>query len=1000
MRRRTNHTYQFDVYNQQMRLGEVLFDPANDIGSRSGSCLRQRVIPESAVGYTPSLVVLNQKVFPDYLFTDISLVDPRPCAGKKLVTEIEYHKDGFEGVEPKILYDLDEEEEPHTGYCQVITKSSFYMNLGFSLANAVLFGISEYSHVQFIGSMQTGVDSGVDTVGFEKISFCVFIITFWIVRLYVGLRLARKDLAKDAKTGPDIIRTTELGEGRLRCYQYNVITLVMVFFYIVNVPSIVKDLPVHCHPWKGSAPYGAFKMDGARGYLLGFGSECLFRLENHPGQDMLLPIQLLMTVVLTAVKILIIVNDDDPRMKITSLICNILPSLLIAYWNVLELRQYLRDKAEVWDWCQQRMADPSPVQQKFAKNILETHFTREVRRLAKETGLQSWEVSAGHLYNNTDSKEKVLAEQRQKANQDHSYRRKKECAELVRQLQLWFLRHHDDFSKEILERVQDDLKNCVRPPFQPQMAVEVVDWTMWKMREILEQGQTDLPNRRGPRSGGRFRIASQDWPWKQDEPAFLSRFGFRAAELSVQMSEQPRRSGLALPPSSIKRACGRPALAMCWRPQSDHLSRSTAREKLKVVSLCGEEGALVRCELARELWSSYTEEYRMLGCHSYADVEKMLPRSNDGNLREEVLVAIVEQKLMGTVTVQDRPPACFKSVMASIPTAHTGFLSHLLATSCCPYKHGVKTVLVKAAIVRVRELGVRELRVIARRVANCQEDEGPTCPHGHMLQMSERNTGWACGLRSAFGDCKGGITGFHQTGTMRRYHCDECDYDICLACYNSRAKQAESDFLASFGFSVVPVDNEQLGGEDLLMRWTNEDRLTRIRVEPLLRHLPVLGKQVFERLMNDSRHRATLRSSGLHEEHLALEWACKASVIYVALSPGPHEPIAFVNCWHAALRRPPSPSPACGKLAGIVAIHPEPPALSYPTDARDVGPWIRWLHVSPEYHGMGVDRMLLRVVIDWAESHFVPELWTLADEGEYLELAEVPEFMDHECEDT
>lgn len=57
--------------------------------------------------------------------------------------------------------------------------------------------------------------------------------------------------------------------------------------------------------------------------------------------------------------------------------------------------------------------------------------------------------------------------------------------------------------------------------------------------------------------------------------------------------------------------------------------------------------------------------------------------------------------------------------------------------------------------------------------------------HGHPLFRSNVDNGWACDGRKQQGGCKGGCTGFKQTGGWERYHCADCKFDLCRACVES-----------------------------------------------------------------------------------------------------------------------------------------------------------------------------------------------------------------------
>lgn len=59
--------------------------------------------------------------------------------------------------------------------------------------------------------------------------------------------------------------------------------------------------------------------------------------------------------------------------------------------------------------------------------------------------------------------------------------------------------------------------------------------------------------------------------------------------------------------------------------------------------------------------------------------------------------------------------------------------------------------------------------------------------HQHFLTFlgTERDNGWSCDGRNSFGGCKSGFVGFGQTKGVKRFRCNQCDFDLCLKCMNA-----------------------------------------------------------------------------------------------------------------------------------------------------------------------------------------------------------------------
>ena len=60
------------------------------------------------------------------------------------------------------------------------------------------------------------------------------------------------------------------------------------------------------------------------------------------------------------------------------------------------------------------------------------------------------------------------------------------------------------------------------------------------------------------------------------------------------------------------------------------------------------------------------------------------------------------------------------------------------------------------------------------------------CPQGHVLQLSDRDTGWSCDGRRDDGGCR--KESMPPGRRPNRYRCQSCDYDLCDACYEAKGQ--------------------------------------------------------------------------------------------------------------------------------------------------------------------------------------------------------------------
>lgn len=491
---------------------EVLFDPDDeerDLADGDSFPVRQRVVPESAIGFTHNLVVLGQRRLPDYLFTDMTLVD----ASGSVVQEFEYHKEGYvdrcspsgkrdafvavsdweqchhvgEPMRPKILYDIDVEDEEFTGYVRMITKSSYYIDLSDELMKAIALGVTEYSHFSFYYMLAKNPQHDV----YLRFGFLGTLLTFLLFRCIVAVVAAHREWKADKTAGPDFISESQWwspsGELVVRHASFLHRTRVLggsILFQFLGVRSLVKDLPIWLHPYKAVQPFAAFKADRARGYLLGFPDEFLFRVEDKPGMLTMYALIAATTIALTFAKLFFYVLSDyssdisTTRFKnLFFLAMNFLPGAFVTYSNFLGFWRLRMDRKRGYAWLKKKWQDGDAGQKKVMQKIKEKHFGNK-----GQLGDDFVDHSAAN-----DSKPP------HETNADgDKMMKKKQCAELLRQLQLWDVTSL--LSDELAE--QHDEQNGEEERVSRREAERVLR----ALRRAAEKGhESDLYCRRGPK---------------------------------------------------------------------------------------------------------------------------------------------------------------------------------------------------------------------------------------------------------------------------------------------------------------------------------------------------------------------------------------------------------------------------------------------------------------------------------------------------------------------
>lgn len=108
----------------------------------------------------------------------------------------------------------------------------------------------------------------------------------------------------------------------------------------------------------------------------------------------------------------------------------------------------------------------------------------------------------------------------------------------------------------------------------------------------------------------------------------------------------------------------------------------------------------------------------------------------------------------------------------------------------------------------------QEQATVADRVVQAPGILG-ACPNGHQLSdFGLIKDGWKCdGLPSSSG-CKAGTTDFYQCDHLKRFRCEQCNYDVCEVCRNSTLQGATGQTEGRYQESFPPPEVANQGGAD------------------------------------------------------------------------------------------------------------------------------------------------------------------------------------------
>lgn len=217
-----------------------------------------------------------ERVFEEVQYTASSLLQHR------LVSNFRYnHQSG------KVRFSDDGDDESHERYAQLVTLNSWYR----SLLDALMYVSFSVIDVQTNLLMVVRVLYDADLVAHEdsqaaRHAFVASWIGLMVLSVFLAIREALWEW--DIKSSP---KQGDLIPGSNWIDRW-VSFLALVLFALFSVENMVKDIVTVLHPWKSVQPYAAMKFENTRSYVVGWKTESMFRVENRPGAQLTLPVQL------------------------------------------------------------------------------------------------------------------------------------------------------------------------------------------------------------------------------------------------------------------------------------------------------------------------------------------------------------------------------------------------------------------------------------------------------------------------------------------------------------------------------------------------------------------------------------------------------------------------------------------------------------------------------------------------------------------------------------
>jgi len=288
-----------------------------------------------------------------------------------VVREFEYHKKDGE-----IFYDISQQEDPFAnGYARLITTNSWYMTL-FKSILYIAFSMMDLQ-ANFMLVVALFSDPSIrEAIGLRlRTCFTVAWLFMLIVSVLVAMRVACKEYAiKVSPATGDLISHCSAFDRRATYFA-------MVAFIFFSVEKQVKDIVICLHPWKSVQPFAAIKTEGTRAFVVGYRDECLFRVENLPGQWREMPAQLISKTVVFSLKLFMFINNLGSTLGASCM--SSVGSLVMGWRQWLRLRhdrkQLLQSLLKLkrhldWLWKTGQWNDKADSQWQALTKLLFLHF--------------------------------------------------------------------------------------------------------------------------------------------------------------------------------------------------------------------------------------------------------------------------------------------------------------------------------------------------------------------------------------------------------------------------------------------------------------------------------------------------------------------------------------------------------------------------------------------------------------------------------------------------
>lgn len=196
-----------------------------------------------------------------------------------------------------VFYDITQWESDTQAYARLITQNWWYGTLFWTLVNTTIALMDLYSNFVYAANL-FGQDNGAAKYNVDY--RYNFLISFFGLEAYIywtHWQESQKDLKLQMKSAGDLIQARTRGDRMLmRCASF--------FFYIVQVPCMVKDIIKTLHPFTNVQEKGAAKIYGARIFIIGFPNEHMYRcMDVGAGMQRQFPPIILSRFVLTLFKV-------------------------------------------------------------------------------------------------------------------------------------------------------------------------------------------------------------------------------------------------------------------------------------------------------------------------------------------------------------------------------------------------------------------------------------------------------------------------------------------------------------------------------------------------------------------------------------------------------------------------------------------------------------------------------------------------------------------------